>query len=47
MFKSNIYVRFIPNDVTKEELGGADLQLAAGAADDAYESEADAKIAVQ
>ena len=33
--------------VTKEELGGADLQLAAGAADDAYESEADAMEAAR
>jgi propionyl-CoA carboxylase beta chain len=32
----------IGEDVTKEELGGSDIQLAAGAADDAYESEADA-----
>jgi len=33
--------------VTKEELGGADLQLAAGAADDAYNTEADAMEAAR
>lgn len=33
--------------VTKEELGGSDLQLAAGAADDAYASEADAMEAAR
>lgn len=37
----------IGEHVTKEELGGADLQLAAGAADDAYESEADAMAAAK
>ena len=37
----------IGEDVTKEELGGADLQLAAGAADDAYNSEADAMEAAR
>ena len=37
----------IGEEVTKEELGGADLQLAAGAADDAYESEADAMEAAR
>ncbi|MEQ8406375.1 MAG: carboxyl transferase domain-containing protein [Oceanicaulis sp.] len=37
----------IGETVTKEELGGADLQLAAGAADDAYESEADAMAAAK
>ncbi|MEQ8435115.1 MAG: carboxyl transferase domain-containing protein [Oceanicaulis sp.] len=37
----------IGEHVTKEELGGADLQLAAGAADDAYESEADAMSAAK
>jgi len=37
----------IGEEVTKEELGGADLQLAAGAADDAYNSEADAMEAAR
>jgi propionyl-CoA carboxylase beta chain len=37
----------IGETVTKEELGGSDLQLAAGAADDAYESEADAMEAAR
>ena len=37
----------IGETVTKEELGGADLQLAAGAADDAYNSEADAMEAAR
>ncbi|XBQ16089.1 MAG: carboxyl transferase domain-containing protein [Oceanicaulis sp.] len=37
----------IGEQVTKEELGGADIQLAAGAADDAYETEADAMAAAK
>jgi acetyl-CoA carboxylase carboxyltransferase component len=37
----------IGEHVTKEELGGSDLQLAAGAADDAYASEADAMEAAR
>ncbi|MCC5996104.1 MAG: methylmalonyl-CoA carboxyltransferase [Oceanicaulis sp.] len=37
----------IGETVTKEELGGADIQLAAGAADDAYASEADAMEAAR
>lgn len=37
----------IGEDVTKEELGGADIQLAAGAVDDAYASEADAMVAAK
>ncbi len=37
----------IGEHVTKEELGGSDLQLAAGAADDAYGSEADAMEAAR
>ncbi|MCP2670556.1 methylmalonyl-CoA carboxyltransferase [Maricaulaceae bacterium EIL42A08] len=37
----------IGEDVTKEELGGADLQLAAGGVDDAYASEADAMDAAK
>ena len=37
----------IGEHVTKEELGGADIQLAAGAADDAYASEADAMAAAR
>lgn len=37
----------IGEQVTKEELGGADLQLAAGAVDDAYASEADAMAAAK
>lgn len=37
----------IGEEVSKEELGGADIQLAAGAVDDAYASEADAMAAAK
>lgn len=37
----------VGENVTKEELGGADIQIAAGAVDDAFETEADAMDAAK